>query len=213
MTWIRARSEEQKEERVSEIIAATARLYAKRPFEDISLALIAKEAKFTRSNLYKYFNTREEIFLALLGQDLRDYSRDLIKAVHKDHAYSVKEFAAIWAKILARHERLLRLFSILYTSLERNSSLESLTAFKTTVKEAIEALSELLCGIFPTLTPDKAGEFIHLQGALAIGLYPMTHLSDVQRQAIRAAGFEGEAIDFDVHLRDAVEHLLRGLVG
>ena len=37
MTWQRARSEEQKERRVSEIVTATARFYEKHAFEDIGL--------------------------------------------------------------------------------------------------------------------------------------------------------------------------------
>jgi AcrR family transcriptional regulator len=59
MTWQRSRSREQKEQRIAEIVDATARLYQKHSFEDITFALIAKEADFTRSNLYKCFNTKE----------------------------------------------------------------------------------------------------------------------------------------------------------
>lgn len=54
MGWECARSEEQKEERVAGIIASTARLYKMHTFEEITFVLIAKEATFTRSNLYKY---------------------------------------------------------------------------------------------------------------------------------------------------------------
>ena len=56
MEWKRARSDKHKEHRISEIVAATARLYKKHSFEEITFSSIAKEAKFTRSNLYKYFN-------------------------------------------------------------------------------------------------------------------------------------------------------------
>jgi hypothetical protein len=55
MTWERARTDEQKEVQVAEIVEATARLYENHSFEDINLPLIAKDAKFTCSNLYKYF--------------------------------------------------------------------------------------------------------------------------------------------------------------
>ena len=37
-------------------------------FEEITFVLIAKEAQFTRSNLYKYFNSKEEIFLEFIKQ-------------------------------------------------------------------------------------------------------------------------------------------------
>ena len=53
MTWKRARSEEQKRQRISEIVGATARLYKKYRFEEISFARIAKEAGFSPESLAK----------------------------------------------------------------------------------------------------------------------------------------------------------------
>ncbi len=213
MTWQRARSEEQKEERIREIVTATARLYDQSPFDEITLARIAKEARFTRSNLYKYFKTKEEIFLGLLGQDIEDWGRSLVEALRPGEVKSVAEFAAIWARILTEHERLLRLFSILFTSLEKNVSLESLVRFKSTMRVELATIVQLLCELFPTLTPEKAGQFLHVQGALAIGLYPATHLSDIQRQAMEQAGFEQIGLDFESTFRESTEHLFRGSVG
>lgn len=212
MTWERARSEAQKEHRISEIVSATARLYETYTFEEITYAQIAREAKFTRSNLYKYFSTKEEIFLELLGQDVVRCRKALARALRPGKVSSVQECATAWAKTLIKHERFLRLFSILYTSLEKNASLESLTRFKVTARDELGTLSGLLRGVFPMMTLDEAGEFLHLQMALAIGLYPMAHLSDVQTQAMERAGFERIGIDFEGYLRDGIEHLLRGLV-
>lgn len=212
MTWKRARGEEQKAKRVSEIVDATARLYKNHSFDDISFALIAKEARFTRSNLYKYFSNKEDVFLALLTHDLIRFRRALARAHRPGMVASVKAFAGAWTKTLIEHERLLKLFSILYTSLEKNASLESLTRFKKTAKDELATLAGLLCSAFPALTPEQAGKFLHLQGALAIGLYPMARPSDVQREAMQRAGFDQIGIDFEAHLRGAIEHLLHGLL-
>ena len=213
MKWQRARSEEQKEERISEIVTATARLYDTYTFDEITFARIAKEARFTRSNLYKYFKTKEEIFLGLLGQDIANWRRSLVEALRPGEVKSIGECAAIWARTLTEHERLLRLFSILFTSLEKNVSLESLVRFKSATRIELATMAQLLCTLFPTLTPEKAGRFLHVQGALAIGLYPATHLSDIQRQAMEQAGFEPIGMDFESTFREATEHLLRGLIG
>ena len=88
MKWQRARSEEQKKQRISEIVSATAWLYKKHSFEQISFALIAKEAGFTRSNLYKYFSSKEEIFLVFLIQDTRLWREDLLKTCHRSKSRS-----------------------------------------------------------------------------------------------------------------------------
>jgi len=212
MDWKRARSEKQKEYRISAIVAATARLYKKHTFEEITFSLIAKEAKFTRTNLYKYFNSKEEIFLEFLKHDMMRWKKDLVKAFQKDRAYSVEEFAAIWISVQIKHERLLNLISILYTFLEKNSSVQSLIDFKKRATEELMALSELLCGLFPSLTLEKVAEFLNLQLAAAIGLYQMTNLSEVQRIVLEHPEFEHFRLDFKVYFKKTVEHVLRGLL-
>ena len=89
MGWERARTEAQKQQRVSEIIDATARLYKKHRFEEITFVAIAKEAKFTRSNLYKYFNTKEEIFFEFLKHDIILWRQDLDTTLQKKKVYSI----------------------------------------------------------------------------------------------------------------------------
>ena len=77
MTWERARSEEQKEQRFSEIMAATASLYEKHRFEESTFVLIAKQEKFTRANLYKYFHSKAEIFLEFIKHDIVLWRNDV----------------------------------------------------------------------------------------------------------------------------------------
>ena len=95
MEWQRARSEEQKQQRVSEIIDATARLYKKHSFEEITFASIAKELKFARSNLYKYFNSKEEIFFEFLKHDIIIWRQDIVAILQKKKGCSVGEFASV----------------------------------------------------------------------------------------------------------------------
>ena len=57
----RARSPQQKAERMSAIMDATETLFAQLPYHEINMGLIAKELGWSRSNLYKYAATQEEI--------------------------------------------------------------------------------------------------------------------------------------------------------
>ena len=52
--------------RKEEIIAACELLYQTKGFKDITIQDIAKETSFTRTSIYNYFETKEEIFMALL---------------------------------------------------------------------------------------------------------------------------------------------------
>jgi AcrR family transcriptional regulator len=212
MEWKRARSDEQKEARISEIVDATARLYETLSFEEITFVSIAKEAKFTRSNLYKYFKSKEEIFLEFLKHDIILWRKDLVNSFKNNEVYSVEEFASIWATLQVKHKRLLNLVSILYTFLEKNTSVQSLVNFKRRAKDELNYLSELLCRLFPSLTPEKALEFINVELATAIGLYQMTNLSEVQTEVLKDPEFKNFKVDFNSTYQKAIEYLIQGLL-
>ena len=212
MKWQRARSKEQKEYRISEIVDATARLYEKHSFEEISFTLIAKEADFTRSNLYKYFSSKEEIFLAFLIQDMRLWRAELFKNCRRSKIKSIDEFASVWTKTMVKHKRFLDLLSPLPTFLEKNVAEQNLVDFKRSVVNELKVLSELLCEIFPALSPEKVGEFLELNLASVIGLYQITNLSEVQQRVLEYPEFRHMKIDFNSYLQKSVECLLRGLM-
>jgi len=212
MEWERARSEEQKEVRISEIIAATERLYKKYSFKEITFVLIAEEASFTRSNLYKYFSSKEEIFLEFLKQDIVLWRKDIIKTFKKKKRYSAEEFVSVWVEILNRHNRMLDLLSILFHFLEKNSSLQSVTEFKKATKHELIILTELLCGIFPNLTSEKAVEFVYLHISMAIGLYQMTNYNEVQLKAMENPELKDMKVEFNTYFEDGVLFLFKGLL-
>ncbi len=212
MEWERARSEEQKEQRIAEIIAATERLYKKYSFEEITFVLIAEEADFTRSNLYKYFSSKEEIFLEFLKHDIVLWRKDLVKTYKKKKKYSAEEFVSVWVEILKRHNRMLDLLSILFHFLEKNSSLESVISFKFAIKAEVQMFIELLCEYFPNLTPEKALEFLYLHMSMATGLYQMTNHNEVQLKAMEHPELSHMKVEFDTYFENGVLYLLKGIL-
>jgi len=212
MTWERARSDEQKEIRIQEILTATARLFKKKNYEDISFALIAKEAKFTRSNLYKYFTTKEEVFLALQMHDITLWGNGIAEAFDKEKIYTIEEFSSLWKEEINKHQRMLKLFGLSATLLEKNVSDEMLIQYKKTIFTIADDVTELLKKILPDLPQEKILDFITLQLALASGLYPMSHaLTDKQKKVIRKAGIEYEEREFSEFFGQSIEIILRGM--
>ena len=63
--FIRAKSQENKQIRMNEIMKATENLFSTHTYHDISLTTIANELNMTRGNLYKYVHSKEEIFLQI----------------------------------------------------------------------------------------------------------------------------------------------------
>ena len=68
-------SEELTAARREEIINACEKLYRTMRFKEITIKEIGRETSFTRTSIYNYFETKEEIFLALLK---REYDLSLI---------------------------------------------------------------------------------------------------------------------------------------
>jgi AcrR family transcriptional regulator len=212
MTWKRARTEEQKDIRIAEIISATERLYSKLSFDEITFAAIAKEAKFTRSNLYKYFSSKEEIFLAFLERDVVQWRQELLVEFPSGYSCSIQQFAGSWVDIVVRQERLLGLIAILYTSLEKNIALERMVSFKRQATTEYATIVDLLCRLFPGLTSKQAVDFLQLQFAVAIGLYHMTDLSKLQQQVLNDPEFSQFKVDLVSSYREAVVHIISGLL-
>jgi len=212
MNWQRARTDEQKEQRTNEILAATARLYDQASFAEITLAAIAREANFTRSNLYKYFRSKEEIFFEFLKHDIYLWRKDVLVAFGDAATWPVFDFADTWVAVLVRHERMLRLISVLYAHLEKKASREGLIGFKQMANDEFGVLAGMLYRLFPALSSERALKFLQLQLAAAIGLYAMTNLSPAQRKVLEMPEFQHFKIDFADSFREAVAFLLKGLL-
>lgn len=208
----RARSEEQKEIRIAEILTAAKSLYEKQEFEDITLAAIAKQANFTRSNLYKYFTSREEIFLVIFETDLGNWAEDVQDSL-SGQELSIEEFATLWTATFKRHARLQSLYSYLYLFLEKNSPMDRLVRFKSRAGEHFDTLAALLMGIFPGLSRERAIEFLYLQIALMNGIRPLSGQTPIQQEAGQKAGFTMPESQGQAYVKDAVIFILQGMLG
>ena len=98
--------------RKEEIIEACARLYETMSFKEITIKEIGAATSFTRTSIYNYFETKEEIFLALLQREYELWV-DVMNAVMADRASMTRdELARTLARTLTDRPRLLRLLSM-----------------------------------------------------------------------------------------------------
>lgn len=209
MNWVRARSDKQIEQRINEITKATANLYKSHRFEEITFAMIAREANFTRSNLYRYFNTREDIFLELLKHDISDWRKDILEIL-PDGFGNLEKFSEIWVDLLQKHQRMVKLFTILYTQLEQNSSLEALTEFKQKLLKELALVAEFLVDKLPFPSVTAARDFLFAQSFMAIGTYPMLELTQKQKEAMETVGMDTNPQYFKIIFTKSIHSLLLG---
>ena len=210
MTWERARSEEQIEYRVNEILKATAKLDEEHRFEEITFVMIAKEAGFTRSNLYRYFKTKEDIFLKLLAHDITVWRKD-IEITFNEEEESLSDFSIKWVELLLKHQRMLEMYTILYTLLEKNATLEALVDFKKSIGAEIALGVERLSKILPFLPHEAALEFLYTSTSLTIGIYPLMDTTEKQKEAMKIAGMEMPPEMVVKMLESSTLSLLKGL--
>ena len=128
--YIRARSDEHKEERLSQIKGATEELFKKAPYTEITLTTIAEKLGWSRANLYKYVTTKEEIFLEISAEKMTAYYGSLLSAFPQGNNFSLDVIAEVWAGILNASQDYMRYVSYLNPVIETNVTVERLALFK-----------------------------------------------------------------------------------
>ena len=192
--------------RKEEIVKACEELYKTRSFREITIKDIGEVTSFTRTSIYNYFQTKEEIFLALMQREYEDWAAHMNELAESKETMSADEFADALAGSLEEHSQLLKLLAMNHYDMEENSRLERITEFKKAYGASLDAVRNCLKKFFPDI--DCEG-FIFVFFPFLFGVYPYTVATDKQREAIRDSG-----IDFTMHgiysiIHSCVMQLLR----
>ncbi len=174
--------------RREEIIAACRNLYETESFRDITLKEIGQLTSFSRTSIYNYFETKEEIFLALFQQEYELFAQDLDGLCARNDSLSTDALASELAHALDRRPLMLKLLSMNLYDMEENSRLEQLVEFKTAYGESTAAVDRCLKKFVPELGEDGRQTFLYAFLPFVYGLYPYTVVTDKQRQAMQKAG-------------------------
>ena len=78
---VQARREEEKEERRQDILDAAERAIGKHGWEATNFGEVAKLARLSRSLVYFYFPTRDDLFHAVCERAMQDLERRFTKAI------------------------------------------------------------------------------------------------------------------------------------
>ena len=182
-------SEELTRAREEEIINACSSLYDTMSFGEITLTEISRGISFTRTSIYNYFQTKEEIFLALFKREYESWIQDL-EELERREELSLEEFAQGLAETLQRRHRLLKLMSMNLYDMEANSRIEKLVDFKMAYAGSVEAVERCLEKFCPHMDGQGRRAFIYAFFPFMFGIYPYTSLTDKQRQAMEKAGID-----------------------
>ena len=215
----RARSEEQREARRQAILGAAAAMLAEMPVAEVTLNELSRRAGLAKSNVLRYFESREAVLLELLDSAWQDWLAQLDAelagaVVAADPVASrADQLAAAVADSLAARPMLCDLISAQAAVLERNVSPQVAAQYKRASIAGISALGALLLRSVPELGEPDAFRLAGAAVMTTAAVWPHTQPSAAMLAAYAAdPALAAMRLDFTATLREVLEVLTAGLL-
>ena len=176
--------------RKEEIISACEKLYQTMSFKDITLKEIGSETSFSRPTIYNYFQTKEEIFLALYEREYNRWNIELTDILENNDTLTKEQIAEKIAASIANREQLLKLLSMNNYDMEANSRPELLTSFKVSYGRSMKNVCSILTKFCPEKSAQEIQDIIYVFFPFMFGIYPYTSVTDKQRDAMKQANVD-----------------------
>ena len=174
--------------RKEEIVAACAALNESMSFREITIKDIGAATSFTRTSIYNYFETKEEIFLALLQKEYELWVEAMNAVMASRDFMTRDELAQVIARTLTDRPRLLRLLSMNLFDMEANSRPERLAEFKVAFGASLNAVSRMVEKYAPEMDGPARQRFLYAFFPFIYGIYPYTSVTEKQKIAMEQAG-------------------------
>lgn len=174
-------------ERREEIVNACEQLYQTRSFKEITLKEIGKVTSFSRPTIYNYFQTREEIFLALFQREYDRWNEELEAVIEENDSLTRKQVAEKIARSLENRQQLLKLLSMNNFDMEANSRQEMLTGFKASYGRSMRNIRGILDKFCTGMSDEDKQNFIYVFYPFMFGIYPYSAVTEKQKQAMKEA--------------------------
>jgi len=169
----RARGDEDKAQRVGEILAAGRDLWSRSSWSDFTVGAVAQRAGVVKGTIYLYFPTKEHLLLAVFECLFVEYLDDVSASLEKRRGrWSAERVAEAFATPLRDRHALLRILPIA-------GSLNSSDAANASVR--LTNTAQLLESRMPSLRPGDGLNFLIRANALLTGLAAMG-FPDLERE-------------------------------
>jgi len=217
MPFQRARNEEQREIRRRTILDTTAAMLESMPAAEVSLNELSRRACLAKSNVLRYFESREAILLELLDRAMKRWLSELSEqlAAEIDPGAAPGErgdqLAAALARSVASEPVLCDLLSAQAGVLGQKISVEVVAGYKRAMFDNNTTLAELVGRHLPELAEDGAWRVCATTLMLIGALW-----SHTRRSPSIAAAYEADPsltslrIDFADFLQDSLTTLMAG---
>ena len=173
---------------------------------DISLRELSDRVGLAKSNVLRYFDSREAIFLEVLDEEFTAWLSDVDTRLgrprdRKANYANEIHVATVMAESLVDSKLLCELLGSMAGVLERNISLVFARDFKARAMAKIGALAQLVARHLPWLPPEFTAFFAEGALTLTAGMYPFSVPTEPVRVAIAEIGYPDPAQRFSEGLR------------
>jgi AcrR family transcriptional regulator len=217
-TFQRARSDEQRAVRSQAILDAAAAMLREMPVADISLNELSRRVGLAKSNVLRYFDSREAVLLELLADASREWlahlAAELPSTVRRRAGFNrrAEQLATAIAQSLAERPVLCDLISSQAAVLEHNVSVEAVTKYKLSAVADAEALAGQVRDALPELSHDDAWRYGVGAWLMTSALWAYARPPEAVLQAQAAdPRLQKTHLDFAVALADYLTTLAIGL--
>lgn len=191
-TFQRARSDEQREIRRQAILETAATMLSEMPVSSITLKELSARVGLAKSNVLRYFESREAVLLELLAQFARDFliqvADQLPEAVTDGESSEARAGSVASALATAFQARplLCELLSAQAGALEHNVSAETVTNYKRSGNESLAGFIRALRSVLPELSEADAADAVRTIIILTGALWTHTHPPQAVKEAYAA---------------------------
>jgi AcrR family transcriptional regulator len=217
-TFQRARSDEQRAARRQAILETAAAMLQEMPVADISLNELSRRVGLAKSNVLRYFDSREAVLLELLAGSVREWlahlAAELPSAVRRRASFNrrAEQLAAALSQSLAERPVLCDLMSAQAAVLEHNVSFEAVTRYKLAALTDADVFAGLVRDALPELDQDGAWRYTVGAWLMTAALWVHARPPEAVLQAQAAdARLSRMRLDFALTLEDHLTTLAIGL--
>lgn len=206
----RAVDEVDKAVRRDSLMQAALSLFLQQQPQLPSVQSIASSAGLAKGTVYLYFNSKEEIFLAILSELYQTVLSQLRETLgHENNIADAVSTTII--NFTNSHPEFMPLASMNNSILERNVNEKTVMGFKAMLFQEISCISQELSIRLPSASTSECAGMLINTHALLLGLWQMHQMPDNVRQALVHAQMDLLAPDFHQALKSGINCLWQGL--
>jgi AcrR family transcriptional regulator len=216
MSFQRARNEEQRNERRRTILTTASAMLQEMPVASVSLNELSRRVGLAKSNVLRYFESREAVLLDLLDAELAGWA-DELEGLLRSRDDPASERARLLASTLSgtmvSRPVMCDLIAAQTAVLERNISADVALRHKRDVGAVVARIDQGVVRLLPELTEDDVYEVLSITLLMASACWPQSNPAPALVEAYEAdPSVAASRRTFTEGLEPAIYLSVRGLL-